>query len=379
MATAESGSGAEPSAGGPGAADKPVQDPILRSGDPRAHLDVFAPDSVLYGTRQGAQLVGDSLDLLLLLPEESVDLIVTSPPFALLRQKSYGNEDQAAYVRWLAEFGKAALRVLKPTGSLVLDLGHAYQRGRPVRSLYNYRVLLTFVDELGYHLAQEFFWHNPAKLPSPIEWVNKRKIRVKDSVNTVWWLSKTEAPKADVRRVLGPYSARMQQLLKGAENFYSPRMRPSGHDIGKAFRRNNGGAIPNNLLTLPNTESNSFYLRTCKELKLRSHPARFPAGLPRFFIEMLTDPGDLVVDIFSGSNTTGSVAEAADRRWLSFELDRDFAALSAIRFLEGEDLDAVQEVLETINQGTTARLHAQKRAGEPAAEPSSWVGPLREN
>lgn len=339
------------------------------------HLDVFDMDSVLYRTDLGAQVVGDSQDLLAQLPAESVDLIMTSPPFALLRKKSYGNEDQTAYVQWLAAFGKAAMRVLKPTGSMVLDLGHAYQRGRPVRSLYNYRVLLTFVDELGYHLAQEFFWHNPAKLPSPIEWVNKRKIRVKDSVNTVWWLSKTENPKADVRNVLGPYSPRMKQLLQGAESFYAPGMRPSGHDIGTAFRRNNGGSIPPNLLTLPNTESNSYYLRTCKQLTLRSHPARFPAGLPRFFVQMLTDPGDLVVDIFSGSNTTGHVADLAERRWLSFELDRDFAALSALRFLEGEDLDAVRTVLETINRGTTARLHTDGRAGEPAEEPSSWVGP----
>jgi DNA modification methylase len=341
----------------------------------QAPLDVFDPDAVLYGTHLGAQIVGDSLDLLALLPEESVDLIVTSPPFALLRKKSYGNEEQSAYVQWLAGFGKAALRVLKPTGSLVLDLGHAYQRGVPVRSLYNYRVLLTFVDDLGYHLAQEFFWHNPAKLPSPIEWVNKRKIRVKDSVNTIWWLSKTEYPKADVRNVLGPYSPRMEQLLKGAESFYAPGVRPSGHDISKAFRRNNGGAIPPNLLTLSNTESNSYYLRTCKQLELRSHPARFPAGLPRFFIQMLTDPDDLVVDIFAGSNTTGHVAELADRRWLSFELDRDFAALSALRFLEGEDLDAVRAVLETMNSGTTARLHSYGRGGEPAEEPSSWVSP----
>jgi site-specific DNA-methyltransferase (cytosine-N4-specific) len=341
----------------------------------QAPLDVFEPESVLYGTRLGAQIVGDSMDLLALLPEESVDLIVTSPPFALLRKKSYGNEEQSAYVQWLAGFGKAALRVLKPTGSLVLDLGHAYQRGRPVRSLYNYRVLLSFVDELGYHLAQEFFWHNPAKLPSPIEWVNKRKIRVKDSVNTVWWLSKTEYPKADVRKVLGPYSPRMEQLLKGAESFYAPGVRPSGHDIGTAFGRNNGGAIPPNLLTLPNTESNSYYLRTCKQLELRSHPARFPAGLPRFFVQMLTEPGDLVLDIFSGSNTTGHVAELADRRWLAFELDRDFAALSALRFLEGEDLDAVQAVLETMNRGTTARLHDRGHAGQPAEEPSSWISP----
>src|SRR5262245_47072834 len=171
----------------------------------------------------GLQVLGDSRQVLAMLPEATVDLIVTSPPFALLRQKSYGNEEQDSYVAWLCEFGRAAHRVLTDTGSFVLDLGGSYQRGKPVRSLYNFRVLIEFCDHLGYHLAEEFFWHNPAKLPSPIEWVNKRKIRVKDSVNTVWWFSKTESPKADIREVLVPYSERMKTLLKDPGKFYKPK------------------------------------------------------------------------------------------------------------------------------------------------------------
>ena len=230
----------------------------------------------------GTQLTGDSRELLALLPDESVDLIMTSPPFALLRQKSYGNEAQANYVAWLSSFGQAAYRVLKPTGSFVLDLGGAYERGKPIRSLYNFRVLIEFCDNLGYRLAEEFFWFNPAKLPSPIEWVNKRKIRAKDAVNTVWWLSKTDFPKADVTKVLAPYSERMKTLLKNPSAFYTPKERPSGHDIADAFGKDNGGAIPSNLLQIPNTESNSHYLRICKLLGRESHPARFPADFPGF-------------------------------------------------------------------------------------------------
>ena len=186
---------------------------------------------MIYFTDRGVQGCGDSREVLSQLPADSVDLVVTSPPFALLREKTYGNESQAEYVQWLLGFGSAALRVLKTSGSFVLDLGGAYERGRPVRSLYNYRVLTAFCDQLGYRLAEEFFWYNPAKLPSPIEWVNKRKIRVKDSVNTVWWFSKSDFPKADVRKVLAPYSPRMNALLKNAEKFYKPKSRPSGHDI----------------------------------------------------------------------------------------------------------------------------------------------------
>jgi DNA modification methylase len=292
----------------------------------------------LYTTQWGEAHVGDSLDLLPLLPPESVDLVVTSPPFALQRKKEYGNETEDAHVEWLLRFAEPIRRALKPTGSFVLDLGGAYQSGRPVRSLYNFRVMLRLCDEYGFHLAEEFFWHNPAKLPSPIEWVNKRKIRAKDSVNTVWWFSKTECPKADVRRVLVPYSDRMQKLLQDAASFYRPKKRPSGHDISARFASNNGGAIPSNLLQIPNTESNSAYLRHCATVGVKPHPARFPEKLPTFFIEFLTDPGDTVLDIFAGSNTTGSAAEKLGRRWLAFEKDRTYLAASAFRFVD--ELDA---------------------------------------
>ena len=313
-------------------------------------------DRQVYRTPRGLQLCGDSVELLAHLPDQSVDLVMTSPPFALLRQKAYGNKQQDQYVEWLGRFGKAAYRVLKDSGSFVLDLGGAYKRGKPVRSLYNYRVLLDFCDRLGYELAEEFFWFNPSKLPSPIEWVNKRKIRAKDSVNTVWWFSRSAAPKADVTRVLVPYSERMKKLLKNPDKYYSPKARPSGHDIAKAFSKDNGGAIPSNLLQIPNTESNSGYLRLCKMLHRDSHPARFPSALPRFFIQFLTDPEDVVLDIFSGSNTTGQVAEALGRRWISMELSREYAALSAVRFMDGWSDDEVRATVARLDDGETIEI-----------------------
>jgi len=298
----------------------------------------------LYRTSHGMAYCGDAADLLRELPERSVDLVVTSPPFALLRKKEYGNADQDDYVDWLCSFGPLAKRVLKDTGSFVIDLGGAYRKGVPVRSLYNYRVLIRLCDEVGFHLAEEFFWHNPSKLPSPIEWVNKRKIRVKDSVNTVWWLSKTELPKADVRNVLAPYSDRMKKLLEDPGAFYKPKTRPSGHDIAARFGQDNGGAIPPNLLQISNSESNSSYLRRCKALKVKAHPARFPVALPEFFIKLLTEPDDLVVDIFAGSNTVGEAADRLRRRWLVTDLRRDYVAASVFRFLDNHDEDAAREM-----------------------------------
>lgn len=291
----------------------------------------------MYITNFGAAYVGDSLKLLPKIPDDSIDLIMTSPPFALQRKKEYGNVDQDEYVDWLLLFGENIKRVLKDTGSFVLDLGGAYKKGRPVRSLYNYRVLIKMCDEIGFNLAEEFFWFNPAKLPSPIEWVNKRKIRTKDAVNTVWWFSKTDFPKADVKNVLVPYSDRMRKLLKDSDKFYKPKKRPSGHDISKNFASDNGGAIPPNLLKIPNTESTSQYIKACKLCGIKAHPARFPSKLPEFFIKFLTEPNDIVLDIFAGSNTTGFVAETLKRKWIAFELERSYVAASSFRFLD-EDL-----------------------------------------
>lgn len=292
-----------------------------------------------YKTPMGEAFCGDSRELLKSLPDNSIDLVMTSPPFALLREKSYGNESQADYVDWLMEFAKEVKRVIKPTGSFVLDLGGAYIRGSPVRSLYNYRVLIRFCDELGFKLAEEFFWHNPSKLPSPIEWVNKRKIRAKDSVNTVWWFCKEDYPKANVSNVLAPYSDRMKKLLKDPEAFYDAKKRPSGHDISMKFGVDNGGAIPPNLLTFPNSESSSIYLKKCKELGEKAHPARFPSKLPEFFIKFLTDEGDTVLDIFAGSNTTGETAQRLNRKWKAFELSPDYVENSKLRFTDIQEIN----------------------------------------
>ncbi|MBI5645950.1 MAG: site-specific DNA-methyltransferase [Ignavibacteriae bacterium] len=302
----------------------------------------------LYTTRYGRAVVGDAFALMGELQDESVDLVMTSPPFALRRQKSYGNVEENEYVAWIVPFAKEVFRVLKQTGSFVLDLGGAYRAGVPSRSLYNFRVLLTLCDEVGFHLAEDFYWFNPAKLPSPIEWVNKRKIRAKDSVNTIWWFSKTDFPKADVRKVLAPYSDRMKKLIQDPESFYQPKKRPSGHDISAGFGKDNGGAIPSNLLSIPNTDSNSSYLWLCKEFGLERHPARFPAELPAFFIKMLTNEGDTVLDIFGGSNTTGFTAEALGRKWMTFDLRRDYLVASVFRFLEGRPVEVVRRILSAL-------------------------------
>ncbi|MGC1374629.1 MAG: site-specific DNA-methyltransferase, partial [Anaerolineales bacterium] len=293
-----------------------------------------------YQATHGAAYLGDSLVLLKSVPDKSVNLILTSPPFALTRKKEYGNKSAEDYVEWFLEFAKEFKRILKDDGSFVLDLGGAYLPGYPVRAIYQFELLVRLCKELGFFLAQDFYHYNPSRLPSPAEWVNVRRVRVKDSVNVVWWLSVTENPKANNRNVLKPYSDSMKSLL---ENGYKAKMRPSGHDISDKFQKDNHGAIPANLLTLANTESNSAYFRRCKEAGIKPHPARFPIEFPKFFIEFLTDKDDLVIDPFAGSNTTGQAAELLQRKWLAFEIDSNYLEGSVYRFQEVNDLFAVRD------------------------------------
>lgn len=284
-------------------------------------------------TKHGEIIHGDSLEALGSMEASSVDLIITSPPFGLVRKKEYGNVPADEYLDWFKPFATEFHRVLRDSGSLVIDIGGAWNAGQATRSLYHFKLLIMFCEEFGFHLAQDFYWWNPSKLPTPAEWVNIRRIRVKDAINTVWWLSKSPWPKASNRRVLQPYSPSMTDLL---DKGYRAKKRPSGHDISEKFAINNGAAIPPNLLAIPNTESNSFYLRYCQEHGLKQHPARFPADLPEYFIRMLTDKGDVVIDPFGGSCVTGEVAERLQRKWKCIELDEDYLRGALGRFANGK-------------------------------------------
>lgn len=290
-------------------------------------------DAEWYRTLLGTAYVGNSMDLLPAVPDGSVQAIITSPPFALRRKKRYGNPPEHEYVAWFLEFAKEFKRVLRDDGSLVIEIGSAWLKGSPTRSIYQFELLVALVREAGFHLAEDFYWINTAKLPTPIQWVNVERIRVKDAVTPIWWLSKTERPKADNRKVLKPYSRSMEKLLV---NGYNDGLRPSGHVIGGKFGTDNGGAIPPNLIETSNTTSKDPYQDFCREHGHVIHPARFPRDVPEFFVKFLTEPGDLVLDPFAGSNMTGVVAEELGRPWAAFELNPDYLEGSLGRFASGD-------------------------------------------
>lgn len=295
------------------------------------------PLTPFYSTDRGNAFCGDALDVMGQLPSSSINLVVTSPPYALHFKKEYGNVSQDQYVSWLLPFAREIHRLLRDDGSLVLNISGSWTPGTPTRSLCHFEILIALVRELGFHLAQEFYWYNPAKLPAPAEWVNVRKLRVKDAVECIWWLSKTPWPKADNQRVLQEYSPDMLRLIKRG---YRPKVRPSGHVITAKFKER-GGSIPPNILILGNNDSNGHYLTTCKRLGLKPHPARFPIQLPMFFIRFLTDSDDLVLDPFAGSNTTGEAAEREGRNWTAIESRRDYLQASQSRF----DRDAWDQIV----------------------------------
>lgn len=284
-----------------------------------------------YKTALGSAYLGNTLELIKMLPDNSVNLIVTSPPYGLRDKKEYGNADPEVYVNWFMPFAEEFLRVLKPDGSFVLNIGGCWELGKPVRSLYHFELLHNLCKK--FYLAQEFIWIKPAAIPSPAQWVTVKRIRVKDAFEYVWWFSKTEYPKANNRNVLQPYTEAMKTLLRKG---YVQKKRPSGYNISGWFTKDNGGSIPPNFLVFGSQESNSYYIKRCKESNIRIHPARYPLRLPQFFIQFLTDEGDLCLDPFAGSNVTGEAAEKNARKWLAFETVQEYLDGSKFRFELGK-------------------------------------------
>ena len=160
--------------------------------------------SWFYETEYGRIFNGDSHQFVSGLRDNSVDLIVTSPPVGLVREKEYGNVPADEYLNWFGPYATQFHRILKKSGSLVIDIGGVWNKGEPTRHLYHFELLIMLCKKYDFHLAQDFYWWNPAKLPTPAEWVTIRRIRVKDAVNKVWWLSKSPWPKASNKRVLQP-------------------------------------------------------------------------------------------------------------------------------------------------------------------------------
>lgn len=301
-----------------------------------------------YSTKLGSMWHGSIESALMQEPLDGLkgkfDLIFTSPPYPLKKKKKYGNKTGDDYLQWLTGLAPKIADLLSPTGSVVIEIGNAWESGVPEMSTLPLKTLLGFQEAANLKLCQHIVWHNPARLPSPGQWVTIERIRLKDSFTHVWWMSKSSKPKADNRRVLIPYSKDMKGLLNKQD--YNRGKRPSGHVISEnGFLKDHGGSIsasvidsadhkrfPESLLQFSNTKWDANYSDFCRKNDLPAHPARMPIDLAAFMIQFLTEPGDLVLDPFAGSNTTGAAAEMLDRRWISIEAQETYIDGSQARF-----------------------------------------------
>ena len=162
-------------------------------------------NDLFYSTEFGEYYIGKCEEILPRLGlEGKVQLILTSPPFPLNNKKKYGNLNGDEYLAWFSSLAELFSKVLKPNGSIVIEMGNSWEKDRPVQSLLHLNSLMSFVnnEKAGLRLCQEFICYNPARLPSPAQWVTINRIRAIDSFTHIWWMSNSDYPKADNRRIL---------------------------------------------------------------------------------------------------------------------------------------------------------------------------------
>lgn len=319
-------------------------------------LSLFPKDSLYIGHKEdsGVYYIDDSLDLLrserFSELRGKIRLIITSPPFPLNNKKSYGNLQGETYLDWFKSLAPIFSEMLMQDGSLVIELGNSWEPGRPVQSTLHMEALLSLTkhEQAGLRLIQQFVCYNPSRLPSPAQWVTIKRIRTVDSFTHVWWLAKNDEPLANNKNVLRPYSKSMKALMQ--RGIYNAGKRPSEHIISeKGFLKNHGGSIAHNLFELDaidenrdvrlpsafsfsNSTSNDYFHRLCKKNNIIPHPARMPEGLVSFFVKFLSEPDDIVLDPFAGSNTTGYVAASLERKWVSIDIKEEYSEQSKLRF-----------------------------------------------
>lgn len=240
-------------------------------------------------------LHGDCRTLLKNWPEP-VDLIITSPPYADARQKSYGGVAPDAYVEWLTRFHSVFWQALKPEGSLILNLKDKVVDG--VRHRYVWHSIER-LSQLGWRCIEDYCWHKKTTMPG--YWPT----RFRDAFEYCFHLAKCKHPYINQQAVKVPMAAstreRMQRALKRPLTAYVSA-------TGSGFTRNPARWQQSDLVLPTNV------LHLAPETRNQHHPAAFPVALPRFFIQLLSPPGGLVLDPFAGSGTTGVAALELSRR-----------------------------------------------------------------
>jgi DNA modification methylase len=301
-----------------------------------AHLRNIVRGTIvtIFETDNGMMLWANAEDALALIERQSVDLICTSPPYPLFgKPKPYQLREDRDTTRWVS----AMLRLfegwrelLTPTGSIMLNLGPVWNPGEPSQSLYMERLLIALEDSLGVKLLQRLDWHSPTKLPSPLEWCGIRRIRVKPSIEPIFWLSPyPNEAFGDNRSVLKPYSKSARRAIAHPED--GSRRRASGYKFGPGSFRDQGGAIPPSLIVAAPSPSD-VYRRAERARGRVAHPASMPDPVAEFCVKLASRPGNLIYDPYAGKATTALAAERLGRRWIANERSRYYIESGRINF-----------------------------------------------
>ena len=249
---------------------------------------------------------GDSKNILKNLKPDSVDLIFTSPPYADRRKQTYGGIKPEHYVEWFLQVSKELLRVLKPTGTFILNIKEKAENGE--RHTYVLELILALKKQ-GWLWTEEFIWHKKNSYPG--KWPN----RFRDSWERLLQFNKTKKFKMYQDAVMLPVGNWSNGRLKNLSDI--DKIRDNSKN-GSGFGKNISNWVGRNKVY----PTNVLHLAT--ECNNKNHSATFPKALPQWFIKLFTQEGDTILDPFMGSGTTNTVAKMMNRNSIGIEIIKEY-------------------------------------------------------
>lgn len=256
---------------------------------------------------------GDCLEVVKKLPDESVDLIFTSPPYADQRKDVYGGVHPDKYVEWFIPRAGEFLRVLKPTGSFVLNIKERVVSGE--RHTYVLELILAMRQQ-GWLWTEEYMWHK--KNSAPGKWPN----RFRDNWERLLHFTKNKHFKMFQSEVMVPVGDWAESRLKNLSE--TDKIRDTSK-VGSGFGKNVSNWVGRDMVYPTNV------LHMATECYNRGHAATFPVALPEWFIKLFTNVGDVVLDPFVGSGTTCVAAKKLSRQWMGIDTESEFVQLARER------------------------------------------------